>query len=57
MFDFIRIRRNRRAALQQVASLDSHMRRDIGLVEHDEAKPDRDPVLLLSRGPFQRYPR
>ena len=57
MFDFMRNRRNRRAALQQVATLDRHMRRDIGLIEHDEANPDRDPVLLLSRGPFQRYPR
>ena len=57
MFDFLRIQKNHRQALQQVANLDSHMKRDIGMNEIEGADIHSDPILLLSRGPFERYAR
>jgi len=57
MFDFLRIQKTHRQALQQVAGLDSHMKRDIGMNEIEGADIHSDPILLLSRGPFERYAR
>jgi hypothetical protein len=57
MFDFLRSQKNHRRTLQQVANLDSHMKRDIGITEIEGADIHRDPILLLSRGPFERYAR
>jgi hypothetical protein len=57
MFDFLRIQTNHRRALQQVADLDSRMKRDIGMSEFESVDIHPDPVLLLSRGPFERYAR
>lgn len=57
MFDFLRIQNNRRRTLQQVANLDSHMKRDIGMNEIESDHIHRDPILLLSHGPFERYAR
>ena len=54
---FCASKKTHRQALQQVAGLDSHMKRDIGMNEIEGADIHSDPILLLSRGPFERYAR
>ena len=54
MFDTLRKSITRRLSLEQVARLDRHLRDDIGFGHL--ADPDRgDPILILTRGPFERY--
>ncbi len=52
MFDGIRKSMVRCRVLEQVARLDSHLREDIGM-GHLQAR--HEPVLLMTRGPFERY--
>ena len=54
MFDCIRKSIARRRTIDEIRRLDHHLLRDIGLDDH-AAKPDR--VLLMTRGPFDRYTR
>jgi len=57
MFDRLRARYTRSRTLEMVSSLDEHLRRDIGMHESHSARTPRAPVLLMSHGPFERYPR
>ena len=52
MFDRIRKSMVRFRALEQVVRLDRHLREDIGM-GHLHAR--HEPVLLMTRGPFERY--
>ena len=54
MLDNLRTAIRRRCSLQQVARLDPRLRDDIGM-GHVGGTPDRDRILLLARGPFERY--
>ncbi len=54
MFDRIRKSLARRRAIDETVRLDPHLLRDIGLDGH-AGSPDR--VLVMTRGPFDRYTR
>ena len=54
MFDRIRKSLVRRRTIDEIRRLDHHLLRDIGL-DGQAGTPDR--VLLMTRGPFDRYTR
>ncbi len=54
MFDRIRKSLMHRRTIDEIRRLDHHLLRDIGLDVHADT-PDR--VLLMTRGPFDRYTR
>ncbi len=52
MFDRLRKSLVRRRTIDEIRRLDHHLLRDIGLDGHVDP-PDR--ILLMTRGPFDRY--
>ncbi len=53
MFDRLRKSIARGRSLEQVARLDRHLRDDIGF-GHLAGADRREPILVLTRGPFER---
>jgi len=54
MLEKIRQTITHRRSLKQVARLDGHLKDDIGLGCIDDPAL-REPILMLTRGPFDRY--
>ena len=57
MFDKIRKSMVRHRVLEEISRLDRHLREDIGLGDVGGNPERHDPVLLMTRGPFERYSR
>ena len=55
MLERLRHELRRRRNVQEVRRLDGHLRRDIGLPAEPTAAGSLDRVLMLQRGPFERY--
>ncbi len=57
MFDFLCLKNVRNRTLQQVSTLDRHMKRDIGISDVESVTSVSAPILLLPLGPSPRYDR
>ena len=54
MFEALRNKLACKRPLEQVSRLDRNLREDIGM-GHVDNPAGRDPILMLTRGPFDRY--